>query len=267
MPKLKVDGAELHYQDTGQGPPVVFAHGLLWSSSMFRFQVAELSSRYRCIAFDFRGQGQSEVTRSGYDMDTLARDVAQLIEKLGAAPAHFVGLSMGGFIGMRLAARRRELLRSLVLMETAADREPRLNVPKYTLMTLLGRLFGFGPLVGEVMKIMFARPFLEDPSRTALREEMRQSLLANNVKGTARAVNGVVFRRDVEDELCKIGLPTLVISGELDAAVVPLRSRRTAALIPGAKFAAIPRAGHTSTLEEPAAVNAALSSFLDAQAR
>src|SRR5258708_37341847 len=158
MPRLQVDGADLHYQEAGRGPALVFAHGLLWSSSMFRFQIAALRDRYRCIAFDFRGQGQSEVTRRGYDMDTLARDAAQLIEKLGAAPAHFVGLSMGGFIGMRLAARRRELLRSLVLMETAADSEPRLHHPKYKLMALSARLLGFGPLSRAGVKILFGRP-------------------------------------------------------------------------------------------------------------
>src|SRR5437899_1734771 len=122
MPRMQVDGAELHYEDTGGGgPPVVFSHGLLWSGKMYRFQVEALRGSHRCISFDFRGQGRSPIADSGYDMDTLARDAAALIEKLRAAPCHFVGLSMGGFIGMRLALRRPELLRSLTLIETAAD--------------------------------------------------------------------------------------------------------------------------------------------------
>ncbi|TMA21242.1 MAG: alpha/beta hydrolase, partial [Deltaproteobacteria bacterium] len=113
MPRIQVDGAELQYEDSGgPGEPVVFAHGLLWSTTLFRFQVEALRGEYRCIAFDFRGQGKSQVTGTGYDMDTLAHDAEQIIEKLGAAPCHFLGLSMGGFIGMRLAARRPELLRS-----------------------------------------------------------------------------------------------------------------------------------------------------------
>src|SRR5262249_59370825 len=87
--------------------------------------------RFRCVAFDFRGQGQSEVTESGYDLETLTADAIELIEKLRLAPAHFVGLSMGGMIGMRLAARRPELVRSLALLETSADPEPEENVPKY----------------------------------------------------------------------------------------------------------------------------------------
>src|SRR5262249_22014148 len=112
MPRIVVNGANLHYEDTGPGrEPIVFAHGLLWSGRMFEAQVAALKGRYRCITFDFRGQGQSEITRSGYDMDTLADDARALIEALGIAPCHFLGLSMGGFVAMRLAARRPELIR------------------------------------------------------------------------------------------------------------------------------------------------------------
>ena len=104
MPRMQVDGAELHYEDTGGGgPPVVFSHGLLWSGKMFRFQIEALRRAHRCVSFDFRGQGRSPIADSGYDMDTLAHDAATLIEKLGAAPCHFVGLSMGGFVGIRLA--------------------------------------------------------------------------------------------------------------------------------------------------------------------
>ena len=87
-------------------------------------RLALLKERSHCVAFDFRGQGQSEVTRSGYDMETLYEDAVALIEQLGCAPCHFLGLSMGGFLGLRLAAWHPELLRSLILLETSADPEP-----------------------------------------------------------------------------------------------------------------------------------------------
>lgn len=119
---MKINGAEIHCEEDGKGrETIVFAHGLLFSGRMFESQVMALKGRYRCVTFDFRGQGRSEVTASGYDMDTLAEDAAGLIEALGCAPCHFVGLSMGGFVGMRLAARRPALLKSLVLLETTAQ--------------------------------------------------------------------------------------------------------------------------------------------------
>ena len=262
---MRINGAELHVEDTGgAGPAIVFSHGLLWSTAMWRSQVEAFRGRHRCIAYDHRGQGRSEVTASGYDMDTLAEDAAALIGQLDAAPAHFVGLSMGGFVGMRLAARRGELLRSLVLMDTASDSEPWRNLPRYAAMNFLTRFVGAGPFVPAVMKIMFARPFRQDPHRAGLREGMAREILCNDVTGMRRAVNGVMSRKPLSaEELARIEAPTLVISGAEDSAIVPERSMRTAARIRGARFLGVPRAGHTAAIEEPEAVNRALREFWD----
>lgn len=262
MPRLKLDGVDLYYEDTGgAGPPVVFAHALLWSSTLFRFQMEALPGLYRCISFDFRGQGRSQVTASGYDMDTLTRDAAALIERLHAAPCHFVGLSMGGFVGLRLALRRPELLRSLCLLGSAADAEPLWNRLKYTVMGMVSRLFGMRPLIAPVMKILFGRSFLGDPSRASLRDSVRDELLRNDVNGSVLALRGVLRRPSLMEELPSIHTPTLVISSEEDVAVSPDRSRRTAERIRGARSLVIPGAGHSSTLERPEAVTAALQEF------
>src|SRR5215470_9518243 len=146
MPSISVNGGSVWYDERGSGPEtIVFSHGLLWSGGMFDAEVAHLSPRYRCIAYDHRGQGRSPPSPGPYDMETLAEDAAALIGALDAAPCHFVGLSMGGFVGMRLALRRPALLRSLVLVDTAADAEPRANVPKYRAMSLVARLLGYRP--------------------------------------------------------------------------------------------------------------------------
>jgi len=260
---VRINGADLNVEDTGgAGPAIVFSHGLLWSTTLWRFQVAAFRASHRCIAYDHRGQGKSEVTDSGYDMDTLAEDAVALIDRLRAAPAHFVGISMGGFVGMRVAARRPELLRSLVLMETASDPEPWQNIPKYAAMNFLTRFLGAAPFVPAVMKIMFARPFREDPGRADLRNGLIREFLSNDLTGMRRAVNAVISRKSLAgEEMAKIDLPTLVISGAEDTAVIPERSIRTASLIRGAKFVSIPRAGHSSSIEEPEAVNQALREF------
>ncbi|HWE23423.1 MAG TPA: alpha/beta fold hydrolase, partial [Myxococcales bacterium] len=237
MPRLKVDGVELHYEDTGGvGPPVVFAHGLLWSGTMFRFQVEALRGTYRCISFDFRGQGRSEIARSGYDMDTLTRDTATLIERLRAWPCHFVGLSMGGFVGMRLARQRPELLRSLSLLHTAGDAEPLWRRPRYALMGLATRLLGPRVLIRPVMKILFGRSFLRDPAQASLRDSLRDELLRNDVDGELLALRGVLRRSSFMDDLSSLQTPTLVLSGDEDVGVIPKRSQRTADRIPGARF-------------------------------
>lgn len=259
---LEVNGGRLHVEDGGgAGPTIVFSHGLLLSSRLWDAQVAALQGRYRCVCYDHRGQGRSEDSAErSIGMDSCAADAAALVEALGVAPCHFVGLSMGGFVGLRLALRRPELLRSLALVETSADPEP--HAVKYRLLNLVARHVGIWAVVDRVMPILFGRTFLSDPARAGEVAAWRERL-AGNRRGIWRAVNGVIERRGVHDELAGVRVPTLVIVGEEDVATVPATAERIAAAIPGARLARIPRAGHSSPVEEPAAVTAALRSFLE----
>ena len=267
MPEIDVNGARLNFVDEGSGPEtIVFSHGLLFSSAMFRAQIDAFKDRYRCIAYDHRGQGGSAVTADGYDIDTLSADAAALIEALDAGPCHFVGLSMGGFVGMRLALRRPELLRSLTLIETSAEAEPRENVGRYNLLNFIARWFGLSLVMGKVMPIMFSQTFLADPGRATERKHWRKQIIGNDRIGITRAVRGVVDRQGVDDQIDKIATRTLIIVGEEDVATVPVKSERMHAAIPGSALIRIPRAGQSSTIEEPAAVIAAMAAFLEQHA-
>jgi pimeloyl-ACP methyl ester carboxylesterase len=260
---MTINGAELFYETHGGGPEtIVFAHGLLWSSRMFDHQVKALKERFRCMTFDFRGQGKSGVTEAGYDMDTLTEDAASLIEALQCAPCHFLGLSMGGFVGLRLAIRHPDLLRSLILVETTADPEPEENKGRYRLLNFIARWLGLGLVADRVMPIMFGENFMNDPERAQERREWRSRLIANDRRGITRAVKGVVERDGIYDQVDQIAIPTLIIVGDQDTATVPEKSRRMHARIRGSKLVVIPGAGHTSTVEEPEAVNNALADFL-----
>src|SRR2546423_4742432 len=198
MPIIRVNGAALYYEEHGTGSEtIVYAHGLLWSCRMFDAQVAQFKEHYRCVAFDFRGQGQAEVTRSGYDMETLSEDAAALIEQLGCAPCHFLGLSMGGFIGLRLAVMHPDLIRSLILLETSADPEPSENVAKYRQLTFVARWFGLGLVVDRLMPVMFWRTFLTDPVRAGERREWRGRMSGNHRLGGARATPCGITRHGI----------------------------------------------------------------------
>jgi len=245
----------------GDGESILFSHGLLWSHRMFEAQVEALRHTYRCVGYDHRGQGQSEVTREPLiSIDSLSDDAIELIESLDIAPCHFVGLSMGGFVGMRVAARRPDLIRSLVLMATAGDEEPRANLPKYTLMAWMTRIFGVRAVYRSVLPLMFGHSFLNDPERRAERERWTAELLRNR-RSITKAVRGVFDREAVISELGNIRCPTLVLRGEEDMAIALPRAEALTAAIPGATFIPIPAAGHTLSVESPSAVNAALMSF------
>jgi len=264
MPTIRVNDSELYYEDTGgSGTPIVFCHGLLWNVALFAPQIAALKGRYRCVAYDHRGQGRSaDGTGRAIDMGTLTADATALIEALGLGRVHFCGLSMGGFIAMRLGINRPDLVRSLLLLETSADAEPPGNRPKYRALNLIARLFGFGLVADSLMKILYGQTVLKDPTRAADRAAWRRQLMSNR-RSIWRAVNGVIERPGIYGELGKIGAPTLVMVGEEDVATVPAKAQRIADAIKGAKLVRIPQAGHSATVEQPAAVNAAIIAFLD----
>lgn len=264
MPIKKLNGTEIYYEEHGSGPEtLVFSHGLLMSGDMFSDQVKAFSDRYRCIAYDHRGQSRSAITESGYDMDTLTEDAAALIRELDCAPCHFAGLSMGGFVGMRLAIRHPKLLKSLTLMDTTADPEPEQNKGPYRRLAFIGRWLSFGLVIKPLMKIMFGQTFLEDPARTAVREKWRKHLLGLNRKGTSRAAHGVINRNGVYDQLEAIKTPTLIIVGKEDVATPPVKSERMHEAISDSVLRVLPRGGHSSCIEEPELVTAAMKEFLD----
>ena len=266
MPYLDVNGTRIHYTDSdpdSDKPVIVFSHGLLFSTQMFDGQVERLRDRYRCIAYDHRGQGKSGVPDSGYDMDTLTEDAAALIRALDLAPVHFAGLSMGGFVALRLAIRYPELLRSIAVLDSSAEPEPQENVPKYKKLNLMLKLFGPGMVMGAVMPILFCQTFLNDPARAAEKALWRKRLKPLSRKGWNRAVVGVIERKGVVDELDKIHTPTLVLVGEQDTATVPAKSERMQKAIAGAQLVYIPDAGHSSAIEQPEAVTDALAAFFE----
>ena len=263
MPTRPINGAQIYYEDVGTGPEtIVFSHGLLMSGAMFDAQVQALSQRYRCISYDHRGQARSEVTETGYDMDSLTDDAAALIRELAAVPCHFVGLSMGGFVGMRLAIRHPDLLKSLTLMDTSADPEPEQNRGPYRRLAFIGRWFGFRPVMKPLMKIMFGQTFLADPRLAEVRARWRSHLLQLDKVGTSRAAHGVIDRDGVYDHLGRIDTPTLVLVGDEDVATVPAKAERMHQAITGSKLVVIPGAGHSSSIEQPALVTRAIEDFL-----
>jgi pimeloyl-ACP methyl ester carboxylesterase len=263
MPRIEANGTTLHYEESGSGPQsIVFVHGLSFHGGMFEGQIAAFRDRYRCITFDLRGHGQSPVAEDGYDMDVFTDDAVAVIEKLGAAPCHFVGWSIGGFMGLRLALRRPDLLRSLVLIGAAAIR-PSDYTFGFKIIPFMVKTFGMKPVIGPLSKSMFASAFLKDPARRALLDRWKDSWRSNDKIAVSRTARGVLRQANLEADLPKIGTPTLTITGEHDAVCIPAVVRRTADAIPGATYVSIPGAGHACTIEEPQAVSNVLREFLE----
>lgn len=260
MPKVRVNGVSLHYEVAGKGKEtIVFSHGLLFDNTMFHKQIDLLKNRYRCISYDHRGQGKSQLTKEGYDLDNLTKDVLGLMDALHIESCHFIGLSMGGFVGMRLAARHPNRIKSLILLETSANSEG--HVFQYMRLVWMVRLFGVKPAVNTVMNILFGEKFLKDATRTEERKKWK-TFFAEQKKSIVKAVKGVITRKAIFDELPQIVCPTLVIVGDQDIATEPIESQKIHKEIPHSQYVLIGGAGHSSAIEEPEQVNQVIEGFL-----
>ncbi len=264
MPTIRTNGVELYFEDTGTGKEaIVFIPGFAWGVRLFQHQIAALRNRYRCIAFEPRGQGRSEITRGGYELDNLAADAIGLIEALGAAPCHLVGHSIGGSIAFRIAARRPDLVRSLVLFNSAVDEDPLWIRVKYWLMSFAVQALGMRLAAKEMMKAQFSPTFRRDPTRGAEREEIWRLFRAQNKHSLAHAVRGWIRSPAAEPELPKVAAPTLVIAGAEDPTVRNSSSKQVADRVQHGRFILLPGCGHSIPVESPEKANEILRDFLD----
>jgi pimeloyl-ACP methyl ester carboxylesterase len=145
--------------------------------------------------------------------------------------------------------------------DTAADPEPEENKGPYRRLAFVGRWLGFRFVVRPVMKIMFGKTFLEDSERLQTRDHWQKQIMSLDRIGTSRATHGVIDRDGVYDQLDRIDVPTLILVGSEDVATPLPKAERMHDAIKDSKLVVIPRAGHSSTIEEPAAVNEALDGF------
>ncbi len=260
---IHANGVELFYKESGSGPEtIVFSHGLLMDHTMFEPQRAVFEKQYRVIAYDHRAQGQSQDPGQGYDMDSLAGDAAALITALNATPCHFAGLSMGGFVGMRLAAHYPALVRTLTLMNTTATKEKLPNRIKYGVLAQMVKLVSPAPFTPIAVKELFGKTTQTSPARRPMLEEWTAKL-RSRPRNIAPSLLAVMNRREfTAEELALISCPTLVIAGEEDTAQPPRNSESMVTGIRGARMVRIPGAGHSSSLETPEAVTAAIQELL-----
>ncbi len=260
MPMATVDKKEYFYEEKGSGFPVVFAHGLTFDRHMWTPQVEALSGRYRCIAYDFLGHGASSVGEGEYSLEDEAENLHALMAQWNASPAHLVGLSMGGMVGMRLALAHPEDVRSLVLLDTSAEEEVEERRPQYEAMAAAARANGPGSVVDAVAPFMFSPGFLQSqPEKMA---QFRESFIASNADGLEYATKAVTRRTSVLERMSEIKAPTLVIVGGEDISTTPDKAQRMVERIAGARLETIAGAGHMTPIEQPERISQLLAEFL-----
>ena len=284
MPMIHANGTDLYVADTGpprqqagsaseaalgatpasEPLPIVFLHGFLFDGRMFDAQVAALRHRYRCITLDFRGQGRSARPRHGYQTECHYADVLSVLRTLDIDRAHVVGLSMGGFVGMRLAARHPPMVASLTLLNTSAERQAHGKAPKQLALSAVARVLTLRPLLGQIEQTLFGNAFRADPKSAPARAEWRRRWLASDRAALIRTLYGNLARPSVLHEIASVACPTLVVGGTEDRGLDPQDSGRIARAIPGARLVMLDGVGHSAPVEVPDLVTGAVRGQVEA---
>ncbi|MDB5468066.1 MAG: Arylesterase [Phenylobacterium sp.] len=261
------DGVQLFHRDWGEGPAVVFAASWALTSEMWAYQVAHLSERgFRCVAYDRRGHGRSDVPARGYDMDTLADDLAAVIEGLQLRDVALVGHSMGGAEVIRYLGRHGSgRVRNVALVAAAAP---------YLLQTP-DNPYGAPQAYFDARLAEWGRdfpkwvadnraPFFTPQTSPAMSDWLVDQLVSTPVP-VAMATFRAMLRRDLRPDLERIDRPTLILHGDKDAsAPLEITGRRLAAGIPGARLKVYAGAPHGLFVTHMEQVNADLEAFLRA---
>lgn len=259
MSYLVRDGYRVAYTSSGNpdGPAVVFSHSLGLDSSSWDRQAELLGERYRIVRPDTRGHGRSDAPKGPYTVEGLALDVVALADHLGIERFHFVGLSMGGMIGLWLAVHRPGRLRSAAFCNTAA----KLGSPELWEARIAAvRDGGMESIADQVVRRFFAGDFeAREPESFARARAVLVGTDPEGYAGCCAALRDADLRDDVEN----IHLPSLVVGAAEDVATPPDDARWLHSRIEGSELVLLEGAGHVSNLERPAAFGRALAAHLD----
>jgi len=253
MPFAEVNGHRCYYRLHGRDgdPAVILSHSLGLEHGMWDALTAQLLPHARVLRYDTRGHGASESTPGDYTVEQLARDALALADTLGIRRFAWCGLSLGGMIGQWLGANEPDRLTRLVLANTSARVDA--QVFEARRRHVLDR--GIADIIDTVMSRNFSPRGLASGDPAV--DWVRRAILGNDWTGYAGCCAAI---RDFDGEGLgeRIGVPTLVISGDADASMpYAQHGRLLAASIPGARDVVL-AAGHLANLERPRAFNAAV---------
>ncbi len=261
MPSLIVNGSRINVLDEGSGLPIVFVHGFPMSHAMWAAQTSALRDRFRVIAPDLRGFGESPDESDVVTMEQFADDLAAMLEQLGITePIVLCGLSMGGYVAWQFVRKYPQKLRGLVLCETRAVADSADGVAHRLRLAQTVLEKGAEVVANAMLPHLFAAATVQ--SQPAVVESLRRMILSSSPRAIAAALRGMAERPDVRSWLPQIALPSLLIVGVEDKISTVAEMRQIAAALPHSTLVEIADAGHLAPLENPAAVNLAICEFL-----
>jgi len=259
--KKVVRGIEIAYEDVGSGPSVVLLHGYPFNRSMWREQVEELRQNHRVIVPDLRGLGESQVTPGPATMESMALDVASLLETLDISRATIGGLSMGGYVALAFYRLFPLRARSLLLADTRSQGDTEEGKQNREQQAEKVMSEGMEAIVDTLLpKLLSPETVVERPDTV---RRLREMIVGTEPEGAASALRGMAVRQDHTSFLSRIIAPTLIVVGSKDALTPVADSELMHREIGGSRLQIIEGAGHVSNLERPEEFNRALVKFIN----
>ncbi|MDX1374181.1 MAG: 3-oxoadipate enol-lactonase [Burkholderiales bacterium] len=260
--KAKVKDIEVYYEIHGKegAPWLTLSHSLACSVRMWDEQIAAFKDRYRILAYDTRGHGQTSAPKGAYTLEQLADDLKGLLEQLKIAKTHYCGLSMGGMIGQTFALKYPGILQTLVLADTSSRIPPEMG-PAWADRIKTAETKGMEPLVQPTLERWFTPGYRSAHPETMARigTLIRETPVAGYV-GCCHAIP----KLDLTARLKEIKVPIQIIVGADDPGTPVAMSKEIHDNAPGSRLDILPSAAHLSNIEQPQAFDRALGEFLPA---
>jgi len=258
--QVRVNDIGMGYDDFGSGDAVVFLHAFPLNRRMWEPQIDRLKGRFRVVAPDLRGFGETEAPPGPYSMEMMARDVLGLLDHLGIASAALVGLSMGGYVALAFCRMYPERVSKLILADTKAT--PDTQEAKAARDDMVRRIQNSGVevLVDAMLPRLLTQKTIQSAPQTVAR--VTDMIKSTPPSGAVGALLGMRDRADSTDVLRGLGCPLLCICGAEDVVTPPSVAEEMASTAPNGRVHIIPEAGHLANIEQPDAFNSALMEFL-----
>ena len=270
--RIALADGEMHYVDAGSGPPILFVHGTPTNSYEYRHVIAALSKRFRCIAPDHLGFGESSRPRSfAYTPEAHAAVLKEFVERLDLRDLTLVVHDFGGPIGLPLALDPQSRVRRVIIMNTWAwplDDDPKMargakfiggamgrflyRYANASLRLIMPSAYGDKKKLTREIHRRYLDVFRDRDARVLVLHALAKSLLGSRAHYQS-LLNGITRLGD---------LPVLIVWGMKDSAFQPYQLERWRTLLPGAQVETIEGAGHWPHEEEPARVASAIERFL-----
>jgi pimeloyl-ACP methyl ester carboxylesterase len=261
--KININGVNINDIEVGDpaGIPVVFIHGFPFDKTMWTPQLKSIPAKYRAIAYDLRGHGESDCGDGQFLIEFFVDDLIGLMDYLKIEKAVLVGLSMGGYIALRAVERNPERVIALALCDTKSEADSNEVKIRRARQISIIKNSGIHRFADDFLKAIFAEnTFLRMPDTV---EMIKKIIVKTSPLSLASTLIALAARTDTTPALPQIKVPTLILTGEKDPLTTPEDATKMKQLIPNSKMHIIPEAAHLCNLENSVIFNKYLFEFLE----